>query len=234
MIKMKTDNKIQSLRSNWKFDKLVTKSFDNHVKKSVPFYEISHDISSKLSDFFLKENSNCYDIGSSTGNLLNKISIRNKKKTKFYGIDASKDMIKLAKKKYPKLNFINKDLNKIKLKKCDLVLSLYTIQFIEPRFRQELITKIYKSLNWGGGLILFEKIRGNDARFQDILNFLYFDFKSENGLKPAEILNKEISLRSVMEPFTIKANLDLLKRAGFVDVMPITQYLNFVGFLAIK
>ena len=69
---------------------------------------------------------------------------------------------------------------------------------------------------------------------QDILNFLHFDFKTKKGFKPNEIINKELSLRSVMEPFTIKANLDLLKRAGFVDVMPIAQYLNFAGFLAIK
>mgnify|MGYP006158492297 CR=1 FL=1 len=89
-------------------------------------------------------------------------------------------------------------------------------------------------MNWGGALILFEKIRGADARFQHILNFLYFDFKTEQGIKPKEIINKEISLRSVMEPFTIQGNLDLLKRAGFKDIMPISQYLNFKGFLAIK
>ena len=83
-------------------------------------------------------------------------------------------------------------------------------------------------------VIFFEKVRAPDARFQDILNFLYFDFKSEQGIKPTEIINKEISLRSVMEPFTIQGNLDLLKRAGFKDIMPISQYLNFKGFLAIK
>ncbi len=108
------------------------------------------------------------------------------------------------------------------------------MEFIEPRFRQKVLTNIYKSLNWGGALIIFEKIRGTDARFQDILNFLYFDFKSEQGLNPTEIINKEISLRSILEPFTIKGNMDLLKRAGFVDIMPISQYLNFKGFLAIK
>ena len=231
---MKIDKKIKSLRSNWKFDQNVAKNFDNHVLKSVPFYKISHDLSCRLSDFFLKENSVCYDIGCSNGNLLNKISKRNKKKIKYIGIDSSSAMVKIAKKKYPKLNFIKKNLDKTKLKKCDLVLSLYTLQFIEPRFRQKVLTNIYKSLNWGGALIIFEKIRGTDARFQDILNFLYFDFKSEQGLNPTEIINKEISLRSILEPFTIKGNMDLLKRAGFVDIMPISQYLNFKGFLAIK
>ena len=115
-----------------------------------------------------------------------------------------------------------------------MITSLYTIQFIQPKFRQKLFDKIYKSLNWGGAFVLFEKIRGDDARFQDLLTFLYYDFKTSNGLKPNEILNKEISLRSVLEPYTIQANIDFMKRAGFKDIMPICQYLCFKGFLAIK
>ena len=67
---MKVDKKISSRRSNWKFDKKVVSNFETHVKQSVPFYQISHDLTKKLSDFFLKENSNCYDLGCSTGNLL--------------------------------------------------------------------------------------------------------------------------------------------------------------------
>ena len=31
------------------------------------------------------------------------------------------------------------------------------------------IKKIYKSLNWGGGFIMFEKVRAPDARFQDLM-----------------------------------------------------------------
>ena len=83
-------------------------------------------------------------------------------------------MIKSAKKiKSKKIKFICKNLMEYKYKKCDFVSSLYTLQFVQPKFRQKLIDKLYNSLNWGGALILFEKIRGNDARFQDILNFSY-------------------------------------------------------------
>ena len=150
------------------------------------------------------------------------------------GIDNSKPMISLAKKKYKNISFKNAHLENFSFLKSDLVLSLYTIQFLKPKYRQDLFNKIYKSLNWGGAFVLFEKIRADDARFQDIMTFLYFDFKSQNGLDSSEILNKEISLRSVLEPYTIQANMDYLKRAGFKDVMPISQYLNFKGFLAIK
>ncbi len=232
---IKTDKKIKSLRSNWKFNKSVTENFETHVRKSVPFYDISHSIIEGLSDFFLKDGSTCYDLGCSTGTLLSKLNKRHSsKKISFIGYDQSKFMIKKAKKKNKKVKFFNQDITKVNLKKNDLVLSLYTMQFIEPKKRQLLVNKVYKSLEWGGAFVLYEKIRGRDARFQDILNFLYFDFKRQNGFSDKEILNKEISLRSVMEPYTISANTEFLKRAGFKDIMPISQYLSFVGLLAIK
>lgn len=232
---MKVDKKIFSRSSNWKFDNNVVRNFDSHISKSVPFYELSHNLVVKMSEFFLKDNSICYDLGCSTGTLLKKLYTHHKrKKLKLIGVDESKSMLKKAKNNNSNITFKYSKIENVKLKKNDMVLSLYTMQFTKPKYRQILFDKIYKSLNWGGAFILFEKIRGNDARFQDILNFSYFDFKKDNGLSPLDILNKENSLRSVMEPYTIQANMDYMKRAGFTDIMPIAQYLCFKGFLAIK
>tara|TARA_A100001011_G_scaffold335050_1_gene363751 strand:- start:4067 stop:4771 length:705 start_codon:yes stop_codon:yes gene_type:complete len=231
-----TDKKIKSKKKvSWTFkNKSIAKAFEDHVIKSVPFYEHSHEIALGLSDFFLKNGSYCYDLGCSTGSLLKKINDRHSdKKINFVGFDDSNEMLKIARKN-KKIKFLRKDINKIKMSKSDLILSLFTIQFIQPKERQKIFNKIYKSLNWGGGLFLCEKVRGNDARFQDILNFLYFDFKKKKNLSDNEILNKEKSLRGIMEPFTINANYDFLKRAGFKDIMPVYQYLCFVGILAIK
>ena len=127
-----------------------------------------------------------------------------------------------------------KDIIKIPLKKSDMIICVYILQFVQPKFRQALINKIFKSLNWGGVLVLVEKIRGNDARFQDILTFLHHDYKKRKGFKTDEIYNKEISLRGVLEPYSIKANMDFMKRAGFKDIMPFFQYLCFKGFFAVK
>jgi len=110
----------------------------------------------------------------------------------------------------------------------------YTIQFIPPRRRQLIIDKIYQSLNWGGAFLLFEKVRGPDARFQELLNGLYTDFKLKNGYSPDEIISKTRSLKGILEPFSVQGNLDLLKRAGFSDVTSIMKYICFEGFLAIK
>jgi tRNA (cmo5U34)-methyltransferase len=233
---MKIDKKLKINNNVLRFNKTLSQNFDSHVKKSVPFYEISHEITTELSKFFLKDNSRYYDLGCSTGTLIEKIDKSNAgKKLELIGVDESKFMIDIAKKKKKKIIFKKERLNDFQFKKSDLITSLYTIQFIKPSYRQDLFNKIYKSLNWGGAFIIFEKIRGNDARFQDILNFLYFDFKKKIGkLSSEDIINKEKSLRGILDPFTINANKDFLKRAGFKDFMPICQYLCFIGFLAIK
>ena len=64
IMKIKTDKNIKSLKSNWKFDKNVAKNFDSHVTKSVPMYDVSHDLCVSLSEFFLKENGRCFFQGS--------------------------------------------------------------------------------------------------------------------------------------------------------------------------
>ena len=226
-------------RGSWNFGGRVVPNFVNHINKSVPLYFQGHEIILRLSDFFLKNGSICYDLGSSTAELLIKLSKFSNKKVKFYGIDAEKDMVSFSKKQIKKrkiknIKIFKSDLKKIRLKKCDLITSYYTIQFIAPKYRQEVINEIYRSLNWGGAFIFFEKIRGPDARFQDILSSLYNDFKASNGLSVQEISGKEKSIRGVLEPFSEKGNLGLLKRAGFEDITGIAQYLNFKGYLCIK
>ena len=43
-------------------------------------------------------------------------------------------MLKIAKKGKSNVKFVNKDLEKIKFKKSDLITSLYTIQFLQPKY----------------------------------------------------------------------------------------------------
>ena len=72
---MKVGNKIKVKNAAWTFNNNVPKTFSKHIKNSVPFYIEGHDICIQLSDFFLKEKSVCYDLGCSTGTLINKISL---------------------------------------------------------------------------------------------------------------------------------------------------------------
>jgi tRNA (cmo5U34)-methyltransferase len=63
---------------------------------------------------------------------------------------------------------------------------------------------------------------------------VYVEFKLDNGFSEAEIINKARSIKGVMEPFSSQGNTDMLKRAGFVDIVTVQKYVCFEGFLAIK
>jgi len=229
--------KISINNKKWVFSKNIPQHFDVHILKSVPLYKESHDLILDLISFFSKENFIFYDIGCSTGSLLSKI--QNKvieKNSKYIGIDIEKSMIAYAKKKnkYKNISFIHADIAKYKLKKCDLVSSFYTLQFIEATKRQLVVNKIFDSLNINGSFILFEKVRASDAIFQDIAIANYNEFKIRNGFSKKEIFDKSRSLRGVLNPFTTKKNIAMLKKAGFANVEIVMKYNCFEGYLAIK
>ncbi len=230
---------IKMREASWSFGGKTARSFTNHVKRSVPFYDTGHDLIARLSDFFIKEKSVCYDLGASTGVLLKKLALRHRHKPHitWIGIDREPNMTRQAKKEAGKVNnikFVTDDIAKGRLRKSDLIVSYYTIQFVPPHVRQDVFNKIYASLNWGGGFILFEKVRACDARFQDMMQALYTDYKLERGYSTGEIVAKAKSLKGVLEPFSTQGNMDFMKRAGFVDVMSVFKYVCFEGFLAIK
>ena len=93
------------------------------------------------------------------------------------------------------------------------------------------MNKLYENLNWGGALLLFGK-RAPDARFQDIVT-VFITNLIEQGFESEEILIKHEFKRSA-RAFSHNGNVDILKRAGFVDILPIFRYIPFEGFLAIK
>ena len=229
---------IVARNAGWSFDG-IGDAFADHVRRSVPLYDEAQDLICRISDYFVQNNSTVYDLGTSTGQLLAKLATRHEAKSGaiFIGIDHQEDMITHAGKAVDHLNNVKlevADVNLWEYQPCDLIVSCYTLQFIPPRIRQDLINTLYRSLNWGGGFLLFEKVRAPDARFQDICVGTYTDFKLEMGFSEAEIVNKTRSLKGILEPFSTEGNLGLLRRAGFQDIMTVFKYVPFEGFLAIK
>lgn len=229
---------ISAPNARWTFSGGVAEYFHSHVKRSIPFYHDGHDLILKLSDFFMNNGSLVYDLGCSTGSLTRQLAIRSAgKSVRIIGIDNEPEMVKKVQKEclnFPNVAIQEADIIDFAFEPTDLIISFYTIQFVRPRYRQQLFNEIYNALNWGGGFLLFEKVRAPDARFQDIMTSLYEDYKLDQGFSEVEIMNKARSLKGILEPFSTQGNIDLLKRAGFVDFMTVFKYICFEGFLAIK
>lgn len=231
---------IAAANANWSFGGKTAAAFGDHVRRSVPLYDEGHRVVCDLSDFFVRSDSVVYELGVSIGELLGQLVERHghHRSIRWVGIDIEKDMTDRARERLQgapgMVSIETADIVLYEFEKTDLVVSYYCLQFVAPKFRQMVVNRIYEALEWGGAFIWFEKVRGCDARFQDIFGLLYTDFKLRNQYTPSEILAKSRSLKAVLEPFSSEGNLGLLKRAGFVDVNAVFRYLCFEGILAIK
>lgn len=231
-----TGDGIRAARAGWSFGGDTPQLFDRHIARSVPNYEAGHRLIEQVSDFFVRKDSVAYEIGTSTGTLLRRLAQRHPYGTRWIGIDVERAMIEHARNVHTSTNveYLLGDACEVDYQASDFMVSYYMVQFVPPRRRQNLVDLIYASLNWGGAFLFFEKVRAPDARFQDMMSALYVDYKLENGYSPEEVLGKASSLKGVLEPFSTKGNLDMLSRAGFVDIMTIYKHVCFEGFLAIK
>lgn len=85
---------IQADNARWNFSGKAARNFSDHVRQSVPLYDAGHDLICKLSDFFVRDDSVCYELGVSVGELIAKLAPHNSKnKAQWIGIDSEEDMI---------------------------------------------------------------------------------------------------------------------------------------------
>jgi tRNA (cmo5U34)-methyltransferase len=186
-----------------------------------------------------QDNTNYYDLGSSTGAITLSLALNNKSKNnQFFAIDNSKEMIRECKKnlnkKVDNLQAICDDINQVKIQNAAIVVLNLTLQFIDVKLRSILIKKIYEGLNPGGILIISEKVHFNDELTQNHITKLHLDFKKENGYSELEIANKRQAIENVLITETKEDHLKRLQDCGFKETSCFFQCLNFVSFLSVK
>lgn len=235
----KIDGKVDMGLSNFKFNKDMANIFDSHVRKSVPMYEEFHKIISSMSNWFVREGTNIYDLGCSTGEFINNLyNIHKSKNIKIIGVDSSEDMVEKATNRFSnidKIEIYNRDLTRDSfINNSTFVASILTLQFVDQFKRQEIINNIYNGLNKGGAFILVEKVMCDTSLLNDIYSGIYNDFKDNQGFTSEEIINKSQSIRGVMQPLTLEDNMSMLRNANFSKIETFFRWCNFIGIVAVK
>ena len=229
----------QSDIADFRFDQDVVKVFDDMVRRSVPGYDSMIQMIGLIARMYGQDNTNYYDLGSSTGAITLSIALNNKSKNnQFFAIDNSKEMVEQCEKnlhnKVDNLQAICDDINQVKINSASIVVLNLTLQFIDVNLRSNLIKKIYDGLEPGGILIISEKIHFDDAVTQNHITKLHMDFKKENGYSELEIANKRQAIENVLITETKEQHLNRLRDCGFVETSCFFQCLNFVSFLSVK
>ena len=87
------------------------------------------------------------------------------------------------------------------------------------------------SLQSGGAFVSCEKVYSSNAKFQDITNSLYYEFKRKS-FDANEILDKERDLRKIMQIQSLEKSIADLEPYGKVDIF--WRSFNFVGLIVVK
>jgi len=228
----------QPIEKQFEFDQAVASVFDDMLSRSVPFYDAVRRL---VIDVILSEaqaEMRVVDMGSSTAKFLLELSHRAPVAMDLMGIDNSEAMVERARQKAQAFGAdIRLELGDIltyDYTGVDVAVANYTLQFIRPMQRTQLVEKIGRELHEGGRFIFSEKVIFDDTRLDKQMIDIYYDFKRSQGYSDYEISQKREALENVLIPFTINENIRMAKAAGFREVNTIFQWANFVTFVAKK
>lgn len=234
---MDVGSKINLAHETWSFAEAID-NFDAHILQSIPNCQEQREYIATLARFFMHSEAKAYEIGVSTGQLARAVLTRIPERSLSYiGIDVEPVMVAAAQRNLSddkRFSGLLANASDFSFDAATLIISYYTLQFIPLSERQALVQRLFKSLRPGGAFILYEKTIAEDARLQDMLTQLYYDFKAEQGLSAEAILNKAVSLRGISMPLSLEGNRQLLLNAGFSSVELVYRNYCFAGYLAIK
>lgn len=226
----------------WQFDEDVADCFENMLERSIPQYDVMRDSVIQMADSFIKKSnySLVLDLGCSDGLMIQRFLNIYGENIEIVGVDISKPMINKAKKRF-------KNKNNVVIRECDLrgefplhtirpnvITSILSIQFTPIEYRQDIIQRIYNSIDNGGCFIFVEKILGETSEINRLMVSNYYDMKQKNGYSSDDIERKRLSLEGVLVPCTYNWNIELLRQAGFKKIDSFWRWMNFVGYIAIK
>ncbi len=226
------------IKKQFEFDEEVAAVFDDMLQRSVPFYSESQ----KITEFFalrqLEEGGKMYDLGCSTATLLLNIRRKLKSDATLIGLDNSEAMLEQARKKCEAygadVEVKYADILDYDYEEADVFVSNYTLQFIRPLVREELVKKISSSLKKGGIFIFSEKVISHHPKLNKDLIECYYDFKKEQGYSQYEIMQKREALENVLVPYSEEENIKMALNSGFSHCEVVFRWSNFCTFIAIK
>jgi len=226
------------IEKKFEFDQAVASVFDDMLSRSVPFYDEVRSLVISLILAEQQEGRIILDLGSSTAKFLLDLHSKMEVKMHLKGIDNSPAMLERAEQKCrafgAAIELELADMLTYDYRNEDIVVANYTLQFIRPMQRIELIQRLYDGLKEEGMFIFSEKVVFEDKRLDKEMIDIYYNYKKRQGYSDYEIAQKREALENVLIPFTIEENIRMCKEAGFSRVDTIFQWANFVTFVAKK
>jgi tRNA (cmo5U34)-methyltransferase len=207
----------------WEFTPAVAEVFDEHVRDSVPHYDIIQAIIAEISDWLLPAGALVADLGASTGTTVDTLIRRHPERgyrAALYdeapamlarAVDRLTEQVAAGRvQAYPQ-----RVQEPFRHDRADLTTVLFLLQFLPYPDRVPVLTAARVASAPTGALLIAEKVRPVDARWAEIANAVSHDWKSEHGITADAIRAKERALRGVLQPVSLTALTRMVIDAGW-------------------
>lgn len=229
----------------FRFDEKVALAFPDMLRRSIPGYAASIEAIGSLAARYVRAGTNCYDLGCSLGAAT--IALRQgirEPGCRIVAVDTAPAMIErcqeiVAKDSYaPALmtdvDVVLDDIRNIEIVNASMIVLNYTLQFLDPKDRDEMLRRIYEGMNEGGLLLLSEKVVDENPHMEELLVDLHHEHKRRNDYSALEVSRKRAALENVLVPETVSAHHARLEQAGFSHSAVWLRYFNFVSIIALR
>ncbi len=227
------DSDIEAFR----FDERVARVFPDMIRRSVPGYGTVLNMIRVLAADHVQEGSLCYDLGCSLGAAaLAMAEGARVEEFRVIAVDNAPPMLERARSLvagHP-IDLVCADVTDLPPRDASMVVLNFTLQFIAPQRRLELLRQVRRGLRPGGLLVLSEKIAFDDPALQARQEAMHHAFKRANGYDELEISRKRSALERVLIPETLATHRERLRQAGFRHADLWFQCFNFVSLVAAR
>ena len=231
----------ERLPTAFAFDDQVASVFDDMINRSVPGYSTIVSMIGVLAERYCGAGSRIYDLGASLGGASFAVAHQLPHDDfQVVAIDNSEAMTARLQERIAATRFSeqiqcrHEDLRESEISDASMVILNFTLQFIDPAARAELMQKIYDGMRPGGLLVISEKIQFPDPQLNELFIDLYHRFKETQGYSKLEIAQKRAALENVLIPETLDAHRQRLTTAGFHSFDAWFQCFNFASMVAFK
>lgn len=220
----------------WEFTPDVVAVFDEHVRASVPHYDLIQNLVCAATDWLLPDGGVLADFGAATGTTAASVYARHPQRVfDAYLYDDQPAMLDTARARLSGLLGDRLHLSGARIesgylehKDADLTTVLFTLQFLPPADRVLALRLAHQRSKPSGALLVAEKVLPADARWAEIANDLSHDWKAEHGISDTAIRAKARALRGVLRPLSATACMGLVESAGWVDTEVIFRWHNWM------
>lgn len=198
--------------------------FDDHINHSIPTLSNLDVIVQRMAYDMAQEETHVVDLGCSTGRVLR--AMEKRPNVGYLGID--RDM---SAPQAEDATLVTGDILDCELPKCSVIISMFTLQFLPPHQRQQMLDKIHDSLVRDGIFIFAEKTHADNPRI-DVINQTALMQHKTNHFTRREIVDKQIGISPIMHLRTETEFFDELE--FFANVSTIWAWGGFRAVVATK